>query len=78
MIPAVMAKSSNEQKKTLFSQKVPGLILYSRKISKILNRSTVFYGAGNWTRRKANQKYLESFLNVALEKYGKRQLDVTC
>jgi hypothetical protein len=32
-----------------------------RKTSKILKWITDLYGAGNWTRRKAYQKYLESF-----------------
>jgi len=69
MTPAAMAKTAVIKKKTLFTQKT--LALYLRKTSKLLNWNTALYGVGNWTWRKANQKYLESFLNVALEMYGK-------
>jgi hypothetical protein len=34
------------------------------------------YGTETWTLRAADQKYLEIFLNVVLEKDGENQLDL--
>ena len=40
--------------------------------------STAFYGAETWTLRKIDQKYLEIFKNVMLEKDGEDQLAELC
>ena len=37
--------------------------------------STALCGAQNWALRKVDQKYLENFRNVVLEKDGKDYLD---
>jgi hypothetical protein len=36
------------------------------------------YGAETWTLRAADQKYLQKFWNVVLEKDGEDQLDRSC
>jgi hypothetical protein len=38
----------------------------------------IAFGAENWTLRAVDQKHLESFANVVLEKDGEDQLDRSC
>jgi len=36
------------------------------------------YGAGTWTLQQVDQKNLEIFLNMVLEKHGEEQFDYSC
>ena len=54
-----MAKAAFNKKKAIFTNKLH--LNLTRKPVKCYTWSTVLYGAENWTLRKADQKYLESF-----------------
>ena len=71
-----MAKAAFNKKKTLFTSKLD--LNLRKKLVKCFIWSMVLYGAETWTLRAADQKYLESFLNVVLEKDGQDQLGRSC
>jgi hypothetical protein len=54
-----MAKAAFNKKKTLFISKLD--LELRKKLVKRYIWSTALYGAGTWTLRKLDQKYLESF-----------------
>ena len=71
-----LAKAAFNKNKTLFTSK---LDLYLRKkLIKCYIWSMAFYGAETWTLRTADEKYLESFEMLMMEKDGEDQLDRSC
>jgi len=55
----VMAKAAFNKKKDLFTNKL--YLNVTKKPVKCYIWSTALYGVENWTLRKVDQKYLESF-----------------
>jgi len=49
-----------------------------KKLVKCHIWSIALYGAKTWTLRVVDQKHLESFWNVVLEKDGEDQFDQSC
>jgi hypothetical protein len=70
------AKAAFNKKKTLFTGKLD--LNLRKKLVKCYIWSMALYGAETWTLRAADQKYLESFVNVVLEKDGEDQSDQSC
>jgi len=68
-----MAKAAFSKKKTLFTSKLD--LNLRKKLIKCYIWSMALYGAETWTLRAVDQKYLESFEIVVLEKDGEDQLD---
>jgi hypothetical protein len=54
-----MAKTSVDKKKTIFTRKMD--VHLSKKLVKLYIWSIALQVAANWTVRKVNQKYLESW-----------------
>ena len=54
-----MAKAAFDKKRALFTSTLD--LKLRKKLLKCYIWSIVLYGAGNWTLRAVNQKYLESF-----------------
>ena len=68
-----MARAAFSKKKTLFTSKLD--LNLRKKLIKCYIWSMALYGAETWTLRAVDQKYLESFEIVVLEKDGEDQLD---
>jgi hypothetical protein len=68
-----MAKAAFNKKRTLFISTLD--LELRKKLVKCFLWSIALYGAEPWTLRAVDQKHLESFSNVVLEKGGKDQLD---
>jgi len=71
-----LAKAAFSKKKTLFTSKFD--LNLRKKLIKCYIWSMAFYGAETWTLRTADEKYLESFEMLMMEKDGEDQLDRSC
>jgi hypothetical protein len=71
-----MAKAAFNKKRALVTSTLD--LELREKLVKFYIWSIALYGAETCTLRAVDQKHLESFENVVLEKDGKDQLDRSC
>ena len=71
-----MAKAAFNKKRTLFTSTLD--LELRKKLVTCYVWSKALYGAETWTLRATDQKHIESYDYVVLEKDGNDQLDRSC